>query len=45
MRLDPVIPFSLEIIALDGHCGKLFIGDFDAGFICVLVKLGANAKA
>ena len=44
MRLDSVVPFAVKLVALDGHVGEFFIGDFDTCLVLVFVERCANAK-
>jgi len=43
-RFGSVVPFAVELVPLDRHVGKLFVADFDAGVVGVLVEFGANAQ-
>jgi hypothetical protein len=45
MGLDAVVPFAMELVALNGHVGQFFIADFDAGVVGLLVELSPDAQA
>ena len=40
-----IVPFSVELIAFDPHCGKFLVGDLDPSLLGIFAQLRTNVKA
>ena len=45
MRLDSIVPFTVELVALDGHFGQFLVCDFDTGGVGLFVELSPDTQA